>query len=316
MRLHRDRLVSMGQAYMSAGELPTAQKALLEAVRQAPGDPLPMQLLAEVLLRRGDSARAARVLRRLEAIDSTGRQSTPCGTPAGEVSREAAGVEVATCVGASTEPSAGIRQDVGLSTVDLIAVQEKRESSVGRFDLRPWVMGAGAVLLVGAMVLWWSKRGALEQKVETEFVAAAAPVTVPAAPQKEEAFVLAPTVLAPTLPLETAFVFAPMPPSSLGASREQTSSSTSHSSSITHASSGRELYLAGRAKLKAGDRFAASKLLRQAVGKHHVPIVAYFYLGEALSARNSPAARDAYMKYLTHVPTGALSVRARRAIGR
>ena len=58
----------------------------------------------------------------------------------------------------------------------------------------------------------------------------------------------------------------------------------------------------------------ARRLLRQSISLPGTPASAWFYLGEALWNDNSPAAREAYEKYLELVPTGHLADRARRAI--
>ena len=61
----------VGQAWAKEGDLVRAQKALLEALRLAPNDKEPYRLLADVLMKRGDPARAIKVLDRGLAIDAT-----------------------------------------------------------------------------------------------------------------------------------------------------------------------------------------------------------------------------------------------------
>jgi tetratricopeptide (TPR) repeat protein len=74
------------------------------------------------------------------------------------------------------------------------------------------------------------------------------------------------------------------------------------------------IYQMGRVHYERGERDAARRLFRQSISLPSAPPEAWFYLGEALSSDNSPAARHAYEKYLELVPSGSLSDRARRAI--
>jgi len=74
------------------------------------------------------------------------------------------------------------------------------------------------------------------------------------------------------------------------------------------------IYQMARVHYERGERDAARRLFRQSISLPSAPPEAWFYLGEALSSDNSPAARQAYEKYLELVPRGPLSDRARRAI--
>ena len=74
------------------------------------------------------------------------------------------------------------------------------------------------------------------------------------------------------------------------------------------------IYQLARVHLHQGDLDSARRLLRQSISLPGTPAAAWFYLGEALWKDNSPAARDAYERYLELVPTGSLADRARRAI--
>ena len=74
------------------------------------------------------------------------------------------------------------------------------------------------------------------------------------------------------------------------------------------------IYQIARVHLHRGDLDAARRLFRQSISLPGTPSAAWFYLGEALWNDNSPAAREAYEKYLELVPTGPLAIRARRAI--
>jgi tetratricopeptide (TPR) repeat protein len=74
------------------------------------------------------------------------------------------------------------------------------------------------------------------------------------------------------------------------------------------------IYQMGRVHYERGERDAARRMLRQSISLPGTPAEAWFYLGEALSSDNSPAARGAYDKYLELVPEGHLADRARRAI--
>ena len=74
------------------------------------------------------------------------------------------------------------------------------------------------------------------------------------------------------------------------------------------------IYQVGRVHYERGDRDAARRLFRQSISLPGTPPEAWFYLGEALSSDNSPAAREAYEEYLELVPHGRLAGRARRAI--
>ena len=69
-----------------------------------------------------------------------------------------------------------------------------------------------------------------------------------------------------------------------------------------------------RVHLHRGELDAARRLFRQSISLPGTPTDAWFYLGEALWNDNSPAAREAYERYLELVPTGHLADRARRAI--
>jgi tetratricopeptide (TPR) repeat protein len=74
------------------------------------------------------------------------------------------------------------------------------------------------------------------------------------------------------------------------------------------------IYQLGRVHHERGEQDAARHLFRQSISLPGTPAEAWFYLGEALSSDNSPAARQAYEKYLELVPEGHLADRARRAI--
>ena len=74
------------------------------------------------------------------------------------------------------------------------------------------------------------------------------------------------------------------------------------------------IYQMGRVHYERGERDAARRLFRQSISLPGTPPEAWFYLGEALSRDNSPAARDAYEKFLELVSEGHLADRAHRAI--
>lgn len=74
------------------------------------------------------------------------------------------------------------------------------------------------------------------------------------------------------------------------------------------------IYQMGRVHYERGERDAARRLFRQSISLPGAPPDAWFYLGEALASDNSPAARQAYEKYLELVPEGHLAGRAHRAI--
>jgi len=74
------------------------------------------------------------------------------------------------------------------------------------------------------------------------------------------------------------------------------------------------IYQIGRVHYERGERDAARRLFRQSISLSGAPPDAWFYLGEALASDNSPAARQAYEKYLELVPEGHAADRARRAI--
>ncbi|MCZ6805600.1 MAG: tetratricopeptide repeat protein [Deltaproteobacteria bacterium] len=70
-----DYLMLCGEAWGAAGDAPRAQHALLGAIRVAPQDPHPLQLLGDLLIERGEEERARRVFekaRRLELAESGG----------------------------------------------------------------------------------------------------------------------------------------------------------------------------------------------------------------------------------------------------
>ncbi|HEY8429952.1 MAG TPA: tetratricopeptide repeat protein [Sandaracinaceae bacterium] len=74
--------------------------------------------------------------------------------------------------------------------------------------------------------------------------------------------------------------------------------------------------LRGRAQLLERDPAAARATLEQAAAIEGAPAEAHFFLGEALSALDSPDARAAYQRYLELGPEGPHAARARRAAGR
>ncbi len=76
----------------------------------------------------------------------------------------------------------------------------------------------------------------------------------------------------------------------------------------------RALVLKGRVALDQDDERGATEALRAAVDIEGAPSEAHFYLGEALSGRNAPEAREAYERYLELDPEGPLASRARRAL--
>ena len=70
-----DYLILCGEAWRAAGDAPRAQHALLGAIRVAPEDPRPLQLLGDLLVERGEEERAQRVFekaQRLELAESVG----------------------------------------------------------------------------------------------------------------------------------------------------------------------------------------------------------------------------------------------------
>jgi Flp pilus assembly protein TadD len=74
------------------------------------------------------------------------------------------------------------------------------------------------------------------------------------------------------------------------------------------------IYQMGRVHYERGELDASRRLFRQSISLPGTPAQTWFYLGEALSSDNSPAAREAYERYLELVPKGHLADRARRAI--
>ena len=74
------------------------------------------------------------------------------------------------------------------------------------------------------------------------------------------------------------------------------------------------IYQMARVHLERGELDAARRLFRQSTSLPGTPTEAWFYLGEALASDNSPAAREAYKRYLKLVSEGHLAERARRAI--
>jgi len=74
------------------------------------------------------------------------------------------------------------------------------------------------------------------------------------------------------------------------------------------------IYQMGRVHYERGELDASRRLFRQSISLPGTPAETWFYLGEALSSDNSPAAREAYERFLELVPKGHLADRARRAI--
>ena len=83
-------LVTAGQAYLHQNELLRAQKALLKAARATPGAKEPYRWLGEVLLKRGDPERAAKVLERARKIDPGDRAVEVLAQRAARLARIAA----------------------------------------------------------------------------------------------------------------------------------------------------------------------------------------------------------------------------------
>jgi TolA-binding protein len=87
------------------------------------------------------------------------------------------------------------------------------------------------------------------------------------------------------------------------------------------AQSARRQLLLGRTLLqrkKRGDAEAAVRALQSATGQPDAPAEAYFFLGEALSARkdkDKAGAQGAYRRYLDLAPNGAYRQRAQRMLG-
>ena len=74
------------------------------------------------------------------------------------------------------------------------------------------------------------------------------------------------------------------------------------------------IYQIARVHLHRGELDSARRLFRQSISLPGTPSASWFYLGEALWNDNSPAAREAYERYLELVSKGHLADRARRAI--
>src|SRR5688500_17397714 len=66
-------LVLEGRAWFEHGDLPQAQAALLRAAKVTPRDKEPYRWLAQVLMKRGEPARAVQVLERALQLDPTDR---------------------------------------------------------------------------------------------------------------------------------------------------------------------------------------------------------------------------------------------------
>jgi len=72
-----DYLMLCGEAWGAAGDAPRAQHAFLGAIRVAPKDPRPLRLLGDLLVERGEGARARRAFgkaRRLELAEASGTE--------------------------------------------------------------------------------------------------------------------------------------------------------------------------------------------------------------------------------------------------
>jgi len=61
-------LVLVGRSWIALADLLQAQKALLRAARVSPNEPGPYRWLGEVLLKRGDPERAAKVLSKAQVL--------------------------------------------------------------------------------------------------------------------------------------------------------------------------------------------------------------------------------------------------------
>ncbi|MBC7171449.1 MAG: tetratricopeptide repeat protein, partial [Polyangiaceae bacterium] len=67
-------LVAAGRASMAMGDLLRAQQALMQAAKLAPDDKAPFRWLGEVLLKRGDPARAVKVLEKAKSTGGSDRE--------------------------------------------------------------------------------------------------------------------------------------------------------------------------------------------------------------------------------------------------
>lgn len=86
-------MVADGRARFAAGDLLGAQAGLLKAARALPKDKRPFRWLGEVLLKRGDPGRAAKVLQRAQAIDRSDPAIAKLLERASRLERVASGTE-------------------------------------------------------------------------------------------------------------------------------------------------------------------------------------------------------------------------------
>lgn len=78
------------------------------------------------------------------------------------------------------------------------------------------------------------------------------------------------------------------------------------------------LLLEARVRLRSQSRADARRAvapLREATAIPGAPAEVWFFLGESLAGYNSPAAREAYGRYLELAPQGMHAALARRATG-
>lgn len=88
-------LVLEGRAWFEQGDLPQAQAALLRAAKVAPRDKEPYRWLAQVLMKRGEPARAVQVLERAMQLDPADRSLQQAHMRAQRLSRIATEADVA-----------------------------------------------------------------------------------------------------------------------------------------------------------------------------------------------------------------------------
>jgi len=148
-------LLVEGRAWLSDGDLIRAQAALLKAARSSPKEKQAFRWLGEVLLKRGDPDRAAKVLERATALDPHDREIQQLRSRAQRLARIATDAgdeheEAPTIVGARALPEAERFEDA-TTTVDDIDEDEDVPTAVVQVDAQGNIIDPSTKKVKGRM---------------------------------------------------------------------------------------------------------------------------------------------------------------------
>lgn len=116
-------LMLCADAWRAAGDAPRAQHALLGAIRIAPQDPRPLQLLGDLLVERGEEVRAQRVFDKAQRLEL-----------------------------AESDETAGLEEPSGEMSDDLIAAAERDERTRHSVNPRQFLLIVAVILGIGLLM--------------------------------------------------------------------------------------------------------------------------------------------------------------------